>query len=199
MAWRRQSAMLVAAATLLAATGSTTTAIAQDCVPTQSDALGPYYVSNAPRTDNFNRHRRPGDPLRVTGLVRSAGKDQPSLQGATVEVWQTDGAGDYYPESNGDAADYKPTAVDLRGTVLTGADGQYDFRTVAPGAYGFRPRHFHYRISAPGPRTLVTQFYVTGDGFVRQPGAPCRHAPIVGDGEDRRYEAPTVYLERTSG
>ncbi len=165
-----------------------------DCVPTEADSLGPYYVSDTPLLNDLNRHGKPGEDLLLTGTIRSAAGARPPLAGAQVEIWQTDGEGDYHPQADGDAADYDDAEIDLRGTVISGADGVYSVRTLVPGGYFPRPRHFHYRISAPGHATLVTQLYITGDGLLRQPGGDCRHAPLETTPEGLVYRAPDILL-----
>ncbi len=165
------------------------------CFPTEADALGPFYVAGTAVTDNLNRFGKSGDDVLVEGMVLSSADDHAPVAGASIEVWQTDGAGDYFPEDNGHVDDYDDQDIDLRGTVETDEQGAYRFRTVAPGAYFPRPRHWHYRITGPGYQTLVTQLYVTGDGTIRQPGGDCRHAALEATDQGFLYAAPTVYLQ----
>ncbi len=167
---------------------------AADCVPTEADSLGPFYVSGTPLLDDLNRHGKPGEALLLTGRIRSAAGERPAIAAAQVEIWQTDGEGDYHPRADGDVADYDDAEIDLRGTVITGADGNYSLRTLVPGGYFPRPRHFHYRISAPGHATLVTQLYITGDGLLGQAGGDCRHASLETTPEGLGYRAPDIYL-----
>jgi protocatechuate 3,4-dioxygenase beta subunit len=167
----------------------------ESCIPTKGDYLGPFYISGTAETENLNRQGRPGTPLVVVGRILSAASDRRALAEAKVEVWQTDGAGNYYPQGAGDAADYTQDELDLRGVVRTDSDGRYQFATVVPGNYFPRPRHFHYRISAVDHKPLVTQLYITGDGFVSQPGDKCRHAPLEKNAQGLRYEAPDIYLQ----
>ena len=165
------------------------------CIPTEADSLGPYYVAGTEVTDNLNRFGKPGDALLVNGKVLSSADGNQPVAKASIEVWQTDGDGHYFPENNGHVGDYGDDEIDLRGTVMTDEAGNYRYRTVVPGAYFPRPRHFHYRITAPGYQPLVTQLYITGDGTFGQPGGDCRHAAIEADGEGYRYEAPSIYLQ----
>ncbi len=185
-----------ALALLLALTGCARAGAdeAADCVPTEADSLGPFYVSGTPLLNDLNRHGKPGEALLLTGSIRSAAGERPPLAGAQVEIWQTDGEGDYHPQADGAVADYDDAEIDLRGTVISGADGIYSVRTLVPGGYFPRPRHFHYRISAPGHATLVTQLYITGDGLLGQPGGDCRHAPLARTQEGLVYQAPDIYL-----
>lgn len=166
----------------------------EGCVPTAADSLGPYYVAGTAITENLNRLGKPGEPLTVIGSVLSAAAEHPPIANAQIEIWQTDGEGDYHPAGDGHVSDYDDSAVDMRGTVITDGSGVYQFATVVPGGYFPRPRHFHYRIAAPDHATLVTQLYVTGDGALRQPGEPCRHASIEETDAGLRYAAPNIYL-----
>lgn len=180
----------------LALTGCAAKATGQSpsCIPTAADGMGPFYVAGAPLVDDLNRHGEPGEPLLLSGRILSATEETPPIAGARIEIWQTDGEGDYHPAANGDYDDYPDTEVDLRGTVVSSDDGTYTVRTVVPGAYAPRPRHFHYRVTADGHATLVTQLYVTGDGVLRQPGGDCRHAPLEATTDGWRYQAPDIFL-----
>lgn len=174
---------------------SEVSAVGEGCIPTRSDYLGPYYVSGTAETNILNRLGRPGEPLAVTGRILSAASDRKPLAGAKLEVWQTDGEGSYYPQGAGEAADYLPSELDLRGAVRTDIEGRYRFTTVVPGNYFPRPRHFHYRITLADHRPLITQLYVTGDGSIQQPGGKCRHAPLQQTVQGLLYDAPDIYLQ----
>jgi protocatechuate 3,4-dioxygenase beta subunit len=80
------------------------------------------------------------------------------LAGALVEVWQADARGDYTQVTAGKKDD--PGCL-LRASLTTDAGGRYRFQTIVPGEYPGRPRHIHYRVSAKGHVTLVTQLYFT--------------------------------------
>lgn len=174
---------------------SDATSAAESCIPTEGDALGPFYVAGTAAVENLNRGVRPGEPLTVTGRILSAGPDHAPLSDVQIEVWQTDGDGRYHPQSSGHVGDYAESEIDLRGTVLTDEMGRYRFLTLVPGGYLPRPPHFHYRITAPGHTALVTQLYITRDGVLRQPGGYCRHAPVEETADGLRYTAPDIYIE----
>jgi protocatechuate 3,4-dioxygenase beta subunit len=192
----RLSLPVAGVAFALALTGCATSATGQNqsCVPTEADGMGPFYVAGTPLVDDLNRHGAPGEPLLLSGRILSAAEGTPPIADARIEIWQTDGEGDYHPAANGDYDDHLDADVDLRGTVVSGDDGTYAVRTVVPGAYVPRPRHFHYRITAPGHAGFVTQLYVTGDGVLRQPGGDCRHAPLEPTADGWRYQAPDIFL-----
>ncbi|MGI9509551.1 MAG: hypothetical protein ACR2QJ_09415 [Geminicoccaceae bacterium] len=164
------------------------------CVPTEADSLGPFYVADTPVVDDLDRHGKPGDPLLLSGRIISAGEGQPPIKGAQIEIWQTDGNGNYYPDNNGRYADYDDEAIDLRGTVISDEEGRFSVKTLVPGGYFPRPRHFHFRITAPDHAPLVTQLYITGDGTLSQPGGDCRHAALEETADGLRYQAPDMSL-----
>jgi protocatechuate 3,4-dioxygenase beta subunit len=151
--------MLLGGVALIAAPA----AYAQQCRVTPRDALGPFYVKGAPaQADLCASGTGGGQKLTVTGRVLG-GSDCAPLAGALVEVWQADSRGD----DTQVGAKQDDAGCLLRASLKTGADGRYAFRTVLPGEYPGRPRHIHYRVSAKGHATLVTQLY-----FARERGVP---------------------------
>lgn len=147
---------------------------------TASNVEGPFYVPGAPMlAEPYVLPRRPDEPgeiLVFSGRVSST--DGSPLAGALVDVWQDNGAGEYshfhpgVPEHN------------LRGRMLTDADGRFEFETVVPvpyeipttGATGrllramdrapVRPAHVHFKISHESARPLTTQVYFAGDAWL---------------------------------
>ena len=99
---------------------------------------GPFYTPNAPRREFTGRG------FVIQGAVKSAASCAP-VGGARVEWWQANPAGTY------DDAH--------RGSLLTGSDGAYRFETDFPPPYSGRPSHVHFKVFAPGHRTLTTQLY----------------------------------------
>jgi catechol 1,2-dioxygenase len=135
------------------------------CGPTGSDILGPYYAAGAPMRAQIAASSEPGERLILAGRVLAPDCATP-LTGAVVEVWQADGAGNYYDcpscPSEGGTDGYR-----LRGTLATSASGEFELATIVPGRYrlsnGWRPAHIHFRVAAPGYATLTTQLYFAGD------------------------------------
>lgn len=108
------------------------------CAPTRPDALGPFYVPDAPERSSTGRG------LIVSGRVRSADGCAP-LPGARIEWWSANPRGEY------DDAHRAVQAAD--------SEGRYRYETDFPGRYPGRPPHVHVRVTAPRHRTLVTQVY----------------------------------------
>ena len=152
--------LLLGGAALVAAPAA---ALAQQCRITPRDALGPFYKANAPAQAELCASGSGGSQkLTVSGRVIGA-PDCAPLAGALVEVWQADARGDYTQVG----AKQDDSGCLLRASLRCDAEGRYSFRTVLPGEYPGRPRHIHYRVSAKGYATLVTQLY-----FARESGIP---------------------------
>jgi len=133
------------------------------CQPTRPDQLGPFYVPGQPFQDDLCPSAT-GERLTISGRVLGMPDCRP-LPGALVEVWQTDAKGEYTLVTGG-----KPDpGCLLRASLKSDGEGRYSFRTITPGVYPGRPAHIHYRVSAPGYRTLVTQLYFKNDSHLRWP------------------------------
>ncbi|WP_429649403.1 dioxygenase [Skermanella aerolata] len=138
---------------------------------TETTALGPFYVANAPEMPSGAdiARNQPGERLHVEGSVAS--EDGRLLAGAIVDVWQCDGDGYYdvqYP-------DYKEP--ELRARFRTDREGRFAFWSIMPSHYPvsaggpvgemlaatrrhpFRPAHIHFMIEAGGHEKLVTQVF----------------------------------------
>lgn len=130
------------------------------CTATRRDAEGPFYEPDAPVIVDLAGGLA-GALIAISGRVRDEACRP--IPAATVEVWQADDAGGYHDDR-------------LRGTLTAGADGAWAFDSIMPGRYlqasGLRPAHIHFRVSAPGFRTLVTQLYFEGDPYL-QPVDSC--------------------------
>ncbi len=133
------------------------------CGITKSDMLGPYYVSGTSKITDLNTQNLPGDKIIVSGKLFGGTDKSKPIANAMIEVWHADSGGTYHPVGDGNVSDYTPDKITLRGFVNTDAQGNYIFQSIRPGLYPGRPRHFHYRITANGYKTLVTQIYFKDD------------------------------------
>ena len=107
-------------------------------------------------------------PLRVSGRVLDT-NDEP-LQAAVLDVWQANHSGAYDLEG-----------YHYRARLLAAANGDYRFQTVMPGHYPQRvAQHIHFRVTAPGTRTLITQLYFATDpAFEGDPKKNYKKDPLV--------------------
>jgi protocatechuate 3,4-dioxygenase beta subunit len=151
----------------------------KDCGPTARATEGPFYVGNAPEAVDINPGQAAGTPMHVSGTVYSHDGVTP-VANAKVEIWHADDGGSYHPESSGDIAKFRRSEINLRGTTRTDAQGRYAFDSIVPGHYGERRRHLHWKVSAPGHRSVTTQSY-----WLDERGTP----RDKGDSTDRNVEA----------
>ena len=143
---------------------------------TSASLLGPFWRLNAPRIqsgDSIIRSDTPGMPLHVKGRVVDL--QRRPLAGAEVDVWHSSPAGLYENQDDAQAE------MNLRGRLVTDAEGRFDFWTVKPAGYPipingvvgelvkaqgrrhYRPAHLHALIHKPGYKTIASQIYVPGD------------------------------------
>lgn len=133
---------------------------------TPRDAEGPFYPVQIPSdSDNDLMHVAgqqavsPGQQAYLHGSV--VDRHGAPIDGARVEIWQCDHGGVYrHPRAPGEP---DPRFQGF-GATVTDVNGSYDFRTLRPVPYGGRTPHIHYRVSALGFRTLMTQLYVAEEG-----------------------------------
>jgi hydroxyquinol 1,2-dioxygenase len=146
---------------------------------TESTVFGPFFVPNAPHYRNGDNlaNGAPGEPCFVSGQVRSAATGEP-LAAAHLEVWQADDEGLYDVQRAG------LPAPQGRGQLDADAAGRFWFWTVKPVPYPIpydgpvgelltaarrspmRPAHIHFRVSAPGYRSVTTHVFVAGDPYL---------------------------------
>lgn len=147
---------------------------------TENTVLGPFHIDDAPEypmgTDICLDGK--GEPMIVRGIVRDT--EGAPIEGAKLEVWQTNDDGFYDVQQKGIQPDYN-----LRGTFRTGADGRYWFKGVKPrfypipddgpvgqllgrlGRHPYRPAHLHYLVTADGHDRLTTHIFVPDDDYIR--------------------------------
>ena len=144
---------------------------------TESTVFGPFFSADAPRVELGGdlAHGAAGTPCWVSGQVRSV--DGTPLPGARIEAWEADEDGFYdvqYPDGR----------MQGRGWLSAGRDGGYRFWSVTPSAYPIpadgpvgelltaagrgpmRPAHLHFKVDAPGHRTLITHVFAAGDEYL---------------------------------
>jgi hydroxyquinol 1,2-dioxygenase len=144
---------------------------------TESTVFGPFFVDDAPQIPLGGdiAGDAVGTPCWVTGTVTTVGGAP--VAGARIDVWEADDEGLYDVQRPG-----QQTAG--RGWLCSGPAGEYRFWSVRPSAYPIpddgpvgdllaatgrspmRPAHLHFKVTAPGCRTLVTHIFVAGDPYL---------------------------------
>jgi hydroxyquinol 1,2-dioxygenase len=144
---------------------------------TESTVLGPFYVRGSPEMPlgaNIAEGVE-GEPVYFSGAVVSS--DGTPIGGATLDIWSTDGAGQYDVQ--------RPDGeLRARGRITTDAQGHYAFWTVKPvsypipvdgpvgkmmlklGRHPYRPAHTHMIVAASGHETVTTHLFVKGDPYI---------------------------------
>jgi hydroxyquinol 1,2-dioxygenase len=161
-----------------------------------ANLLGPFWRSGAPlleHGDSLVRSPTPGIPVHVHAVV----VDRAGLPvaGAEVDVWHASPEG-FYENQDPAQAD-----MNLRGRLVTGADGGLHFHTVKPvgypvpvdgpvgellqmqGRHNLRPAHIHFLICKPGFKTQFAQVYSADDPHLHNDVQFAVTPPLVG-----RYE-----------
>jgi protocatechuate 3,4-dioxygenase beta subunit len=113
---------------------------------TIAEIEGPFFKPRSPRRSDLREPGIAGRPVELSGVVLT--RACRPVAGALVDLWQADAAGAY------DNRGFR-----LRGHVFTDAGGRYAFRTIMPGLYPGRTRHYHVKVQAPNKPVLTTQFY----------------------------------------
>jgi protocatechuate 3,4-dioxygenase beta subunit len=102
-----------------------------------------------------------GEPLVVVGTVYSEECDP--LPGASLIMYQTDGAGEYGPGHGTDDM----RCCHLGGTVVTDTQGRFQVNTVRPAHYRGEanppPAHIHLEARHPDAQTLNSEIVFADD------------------------------------
>jgi len=184
---------------LLAATGGVLTqrvyAEALTLTPRQTE--GPFYPDHLPLDrDNDLVTRAEGAP-NAEGIVTEFGgrllrADGEPVAGAVIELWQTDTHGNYIHSRGALAGKERDPHFQGYGMIETNAAGEYRFRTILPGLYTGRTRHYHISVNRHAKRLLTTQLYIAGepgnerDGLLRAIRDPEQRLSII-----REFAPPT--------
>ena len=170
---------------------------------TSASLLGPFWRLDAPRIqsgDSIIRSDTPGMPLHVEGRVVDL--ERRPVAGAEVDVWHSSPAGLYENQDEAQAE------MNLRGRLVTDADGCFDFWTVKPAGYPipidgvvgelvtaqgrrhYRPAHLHALIHKPGYKTIASQVYVPDDPDLDRDVQFGVLAGLIGDFKTHSEPAP---------
>jgi protocatechuate 3,4-dioxygenase, beta subunit len=154
--------------------------LAEQLERTPRTTEGPFYPNRLPLdTDNdlliLNDSLTPavGEITHLSGRILDSSGNP--ARNAVVEIWQVDGNGIYlHSRSGGNGT--RDGSFQGFGRFLTGASGEYYFRTVKPVPYPGRTPHIHFAVNQNGRRSLTTQLFVAGqqhnnrDGIYRRLG-----------------------------
>lgn len=134
----------------------------RSCVLTPEAGEGPFYLDPKLLRSDITSGK-PGAPLQLALQVVRAG-DCATLANARVDVWQADALGLYsgYAKQSGVGGISTASAVGaqyLRGTQVTDAAGNVQFRTIFPSWYGGRTPHVHFKVFLGGNEVVASQIF----------------------------------------
>lgn len=145
---------------------------------TLSEASGPVFGHNDidPLDNNLIRnYAKTGDPIgeRIILHGRVLDENGQAVPKTLVEIWQANAGGRYRHKKDSYLAAIDPNFGGC-GRTLTDENGQYQFRTIKPGAYpwrnwvnSWRPAHIHISVFGPSfAQRLITQLYFEGDPLI---------------------------------
>ncbi len=140
---------------------------AEQLTLTPPQTEGPFYPDRLPLdTDNdlvvVNDSTTPavGEVTWLGGRLLT--RDGAPIRNATIEIWQCDNAGTYLHSRTGGDHSRRDAHFQGFGRFVTGATGEYVFRTIKPVPYPGRTPHIHLAVKIRGRKELVTQGYVKG-------------------------------------
>lgn len=147
---------------------------AEELARTPQQTEGPFYPDKLPPdTDNdlivINDTTTPavGEITWLSGRILD-NRGEP-IRNALVEIWQVDNNGAYL-HSGTMNKEKRDTHFQGFGRFLTGATGEYVFRTIKPVPYPGRTRHIHVAVKMKGRKEFVTQCYVRGEPLNERDG-----------------------------
>lgn len=133
---------------------------------TQENIEGPFYRLAAPFRQRLCGADEKGQNIVIQGQVLAP--DGSPIRDAILDVWHASAFGHYdndNPDQPAPEGEYR-----LRGRIATGQQGEYQFESVRPGHYkitptAYRPAHIHFKLTAPGFPTLISQFFFKGEKY----------------------------------
>ena len=114
--------------------------------PTEPAIEGPFFKPRSPARSDLVEPSTRGRIYQLEGLVLT--RHCRPVAGVLLDLWHADENGDY------DDRGFR-----YRGHLFSDAQGHYRFRTILPGLYPGRTRHYHLKVQAPRQPLLTTQLY----------------------------------------
>jgi protocatechuate 3,4-dioxygenase beta subunit len=129
---------------------------------------GPYYPDHLPLDQDNDLTLITGGKAPAGGVITEFGGrllnvDGKPLSDTVVELWQADNNGCYIHSKGTQKGKERDPQFQGFGKVTTNAKGEYRFRTIKPGLYTGRTRHYHIAVVQGGKRLLTTQLYLAGE------------------------------------
>jgi len=161
---RRRFIQLIAASSVTGACTSDmagTGAIGGKMAPTRAQTEGPFYpYEPIEESNNLILSGHKGSKLELSGTVYNTDGDP--LPGARVEIWQCDAEGVYkHPRQRG-VERFDPLFKGF-GAFIADNTGYYQFTTIVPVPYAWRPPHIHTKVFIDSEEKLTSQIYLASE------------------------------------
>jgi protocatechuate 3,4-dioxygenase beta subunit len=124
---------------------------------------GPFFPDKLPLDQDNDLIRITDHTTPAVGTItnlsgRVLDKNGNPLKDALVELWQADDHGTYI-HSKGASKGERDPGFQGYGKFETAKDGGWKFRTIKPGLYTGRTRHYHFGITLKGQKRFATQLF----------------------------------------
>ncbi len=151
---------------------------------------GPYYPDHLPLDQDNDLLQMTGREAKALGTPAGFGgrllnADGKPVKGATIELWQADNNGCYIHSQGVQRGKERDPHFQGYGKFETNAKGEYRFRTIMPGLYTGRTRHWHVAVVKDGKRLLTTQLFIAGepqnerDGILQRMGDAAQRLSVI--------------------
>lgn len=151
---------------------------------------GPYYPDHLPLDQDNDLVQITGDTTSGLGTIANFGgrllnADGKAVGNATIELWQADNNGCYIHSRGVQRGKERDAHFQGYGKVETNAKGEYRFRSIIPGLYTGRTRHWHIAVKQGTKRMLTTQLFIAGepqnerDGILRNMGTEAQRLSVI--------------------
>ncbi len=160
---------LVQSLTLTAAGLWAPGAFAELLTMTPAMTEGPFFPDKLPLDQDNDLIRMSDHTTPAVGTItnlsgRVLDKNGNPVKDALVELWQADDHGTYI-HTKGAAQGERDPGFQGYGKFETAKDGGWKFRTIKPGLYTGRTRHYHFGVTLKGQPRFTTQLF-----FKDEPG-----------------------------
>jgi protocatechuate 3,4-dioxygenase, beta subunit len=130
---------------------------------------GPFFPDKLPLDQDNDLIRITDQTTPAVGTItnlsgRLLDKNGAPIKDALIELWQADDHGTYL-HSKGAGQGTRDPGFQGYGKFETGKDGGWKFRTIQPGLYTGRTRHYHFGVTLKGQPRFATQLF-----FKDEPG-----------------------------
>ena len=150
---------------------------------------GPFFPDKLPLDQDNDLIRMTDHTTPAVGTItnlsgRVLDKNGNPVKDALVELWQADDHGTYI-HTKGAAQGERDPGFQGYGKFETAKDGGWKFRTIKPGLYTGRTRHYHFGVTLKGQPRFTTQLFFKDepgnakDGILRILADEKLHAAVV--------------------